>query len=101
MTANTLLASNIFLQAGQSLTLNVTNWLTDGGVTNGNIWLVDSTNGVGFNGQGLELPFLPANNTPGLNNLLGTTIDLQSPGQTKKCLIPGQGRIMVSPLWAI
>lgn len=84
MTANTLLASNIFLQAGQSLTLNVTNWLTDGGVTNGNIWLVDSTNGVGFNGQGLELPFLPANNTPGLNNLLGTTIDLQSPGPNKE-----------------
>jgi hypothetical protein len=84
ITANTLLASNIVLQAGRSLMLDVTNWLWDGGVTNGNVWSVDSSNSTGFDLQGLLLPLLPTNNTPGLNNLLGTTIDLQSPAPNKE-----------------
>ena len=33
--------------------------------------------------MGLVLPFLPANTTPGLNNLLGTTISMQSPPPNK------------------
>ena len=84
ITANTLLASNIVLQAGRSLTLDVTNWLSDGGITNGNLWSVDSTNSTGSDQQGLVLPFLPTNNTPGLNNLVGTTINLQSPPPNKE-----------------
>jgi hypothetical protein len=83
ITANTLLASNIVLQAGRSLTLAITDWLTDGGVTNGNMWSVNGTNAVGFDGQGLELPFLPTNTTPGMNNLLGTTIYVQAPAPNK------------------
>ena len=84
ITANTLLASNIVLQAGRSLTLDVTDWLSDGGVTNGNMWSVNSTNSTGFNAQGLILPILPTNNSPGLNNLLGTTINLQAPAPAKE-----------------
>ena len=77
ITANTLEASNLILQAGRSLTLQVANWLTDDGVSNANFWVVGNTNGTG--GNGLVLPFLPANTTPGLNNLLGTTISMSSP----------------------
>jgi hypothetical protein len=76
--------SNIMLQAGRSLTLLATNWLTDGGVTNGNIWSVSTTNGTGFDGLGLILPMLPTNATPGLNNLLGTTIYMQTPPPNKE-----------------
>lgn len=84
ITANTLETSNLLLQAGRSLTLQVTNWLTDDGVSNANTWVVGSTNATGFNLMGLGLPFLPANTTPGLNNLLGTTISMQSPPPNKQ-----------------
>jgi hypothetical protein len=85
LTANTLLVSNLMLQAGRSLTLQVTNFLTDGSVSNGNVWAVGATNGTG--GNGLILPFLPANtaNTaPEANNLLGTTISLVTPPPNKE-----------------
>jgi len=81
ISANTLVVSNLNLQAGRSLTLQVTNFLTDDGVTNGSIWSVGSTNGTG--GTGLVLPLLPTNNTPGLNNLLGTTISVTVPAPNK------------------
>lgn len=83
ITADTLETSNLVLQAGRSLTLQITNWLTDDGVSNANTWVVGSTNATGFNLMGLVLPFLPANTTPGLNNLLGTTISMQSPPPNK------------------
>lgn len=81
ITANTLEMSNLVLQAGRTLTLQVTNWLTDDGVSNANIWSVGSTNGTG--GNGLMLPILPTNTTPSLNNLLGTTISVVCPPPNK------------------
>jgi hypothetical protein len=81
-TAGTLETSNLVLQADGSLTLQVTNWLTDDGVTNGNIWSLGSSNGTG--GNGLVLPMLPTNTTSGLNNLLGTTISMQVPPPNKQ-----------------
>jgi hypothetical protein len=71
ITASSLVTSNLVLQAGRSLTLQVTNLLTDGvtngtsGLTNGNIWSV----GAASIGAGLNLPIKPA-----LGDLLGTTI---------------------------
>lgn len=67
ITANNLLASNTVLRAGQSFTLQVTNLLTDTGVTSSNFWLVGSTNGNG--GAGFILT-----NKPLTGDLLGTTI---------------------------
>jgi hypothetical protein len=85
ITANSLLASNVMLQAGRSLTLTVTNLLTDGvtngaaGLTNGNFWSVQSTNGTG--GNGLILPVKPA-----LGDLLGTTISNYAAGPNKQII---------------
>lgn len=81
ITANTLNISNLMLVAGRSLTLDVTNSLTDNGVTNGSVWSLGTTNGTG--GNGLILPILPTNTVPGTNNLLGTTISMISPGPNK------------------
>lgn len=73
ITTGSLLASNLVLQAGRSLTLSATNLLTDGivpgstSVTNGNIWTVGSA--AISNGKGLSLPVNPTN-----GDLLGTTI---------------------------
>jgi hypothetical protein len=67
ITTGSLLASNVVIVAGRSLTLAVTNSLTDTGPspTNGNIWtLGSSSSGSGFN--------LPAK--PSVGDLLGTTI---------------------------
>ncbi len=80
--AGSLLTSNLLLQAGRGLTLNITNSISDYDVTNGNIWTVDDTNGTGFDGLGLVLPMLPASTDPS-NNLLGTTIYIQSPPPNK------------------
>lgn len=82
--ANTLVVSNLTLQAGRSLTLQVTNFLTDSSVSNGSIWNVGVSNTTGFNTLGLELPFLPTNTTPGVNNLLGTTVSMETPGPNKE-----------------
>jgi hypothetical protein len=67
--ADTLVTSNLLIQAGRSLTLQVTNYLTDGvpngpgEVTNGNVWVVG-----GASSAGLSLTTLPE------GGLLGTTI---------------------------
>jgi len=89
ITAGSLVTSNLNLQAGRSLTLQVTNLLTDGvpngteGLTNGNVWLVQSTNSSG--GNGLILPIKPA-----AGDLLGTTISNYAAGPNK----------LVANLWA-
>jgi hypothetical protein len=66
ITADSLLTSNVVIQAGRKLTLTVTNSLTDTGpsLTNGNIWLVG-----GSSSAGLSLLIKPA-----FGDLLGTTI---------------------------
>jgi hypothetical protein len=72
ITASSLVTSNLFMQASRSLTLTVTNLLTDSGPspTNGNIWQVGSASvGSGFN-----LPIKPAT-----GDLLGTMITLIAP----------------------
>lgn len=73
ITADTLVTSNLLLQ-GHSLTLRVTNVLTDTGATdtNGNFWTVGSTNGVGGSGFALL-------NRPAFADLLGTTITNYAP----------------------
>ena len=69
-TADSLEASNVVLDTGGSLTLQVTNLLTDdvpngaGPVTNGNVWVVGSSSSAGLN-----LPIVPVS-----GGLLGTTI---------------------------
>jgi len=79
ITTGSLLVSNLMLQAGRALTLQVTNLLTDTGVTNGNIWVVGSS-GVGGSDSGFNLPILP-----NLGDLLGTTITNIAP--TNKSII--------------
>jgi hypothetical protein len=77
ITADTLIASNVMLRAKRGLTLQVTNELTDGSVTNGNIWSVGNPLGTG--GKGLALPVKPVR-----GDLLGTTITNYAPGPNKK-----------------
>jgi hypothetical protein len=86
LAADTLAASNLMLQAGTSLTLEITNSFTEGSVSNGNFWVVGTSNATGFNGYGLVLPFLPvnANYVPTINDLLGTSIALQTPPPNKQ-----------------
>jgi hypothetical protein len=55
ITAASLVASNVMLTAGRSLTLQVTNFLTDSDVTNENFWISGGATGVG-----LKLPIKPA-----------------------------------------
>lgn len=79
ITTGNLLASNLTLEADRSLTLTATNFLTDTGVTNGNVWTVGAAS-VGEGG--LDLPVLPATAVGGAaygNSLLGTTINLMAP----------------------
>jgi len=64
--AGSLVTSNTYLQC-LSLTLDPTNFLTDNGVSNGNIWVVGRTNA--FGGSGFALLNNPTN-----GDLLGTTI---------------------------
>jgi len=77
ITADSLVTSNLMLQAGRALTLQVTNWLTDNGVTNGNVWTLGGTSLVGLN-----LPLLP-NNPTNRGDLLGTMISIGSPSPNK------------------
>jgi hypothetical protein len=81
ITANSLVASNVQLEAGGGLILQVTNLLTDmftngPGVTNasGNIWTFDGGAGL----VGLDLPIQPA-----AGDLLGTTISVTTPSPNK------------------
>jgi hypothetical protein len=61
LAAGSLLISNHVLNAGRALTLTITNTLDDGGLTNGNVWLVGN--------GGLNLLVRPA-----VGSLLGTTV---------------------------
>ena len=74
--AGTLEASNLKLQAGRSLTLRVTNRLTDDGVLNGHTWFVGGGSSVGLN-----LLTSPANasNPANYGDLNGTAIYLTAP----------------------
>lgn len=74
ITADTLVMSNLVLQAGRSLTLQVTNLLTDNCLTNGNIWTV----GAASVGTGISLPIKPS-----AGDLLGTTITNIAPVNTR------------------
>jgi hypothetical protein len=64
ITTGSLVASGVEMDAGRSLTLQVTNLLTDGGADNGNSWSVGGSSLVGLN-----LPIKPA-----AGDLLGTSI---------------------------
>jgi hypothetical protein len=72
ITASNLVTSNLLMQAGRSLTLTVTNLLTDSGPspTNLSLWSV----GALSVGSGFNLPIKPAS-----GDLLGTTILLSAP----------------------
>jgi hypothetical protein len=83
ITSGSLLTSNLVLQAGRSLTLAVTNLLTDTGVTNGNTWSVGA---VANTGSGLSLPIKPP-----LGDLLGTTITNIAP-TNKNVFVTWAGR---------
>jgi len=66
ITTGSLVASNVQMQAGRSLTLQVTNLLTDNGTNSQNNWSVGASSLVGLN-----LPILPA-----AGDLHGTTISV-------------------------
>ena len=72
ITTASLVTSNLVLQAGRKLTLQVTNFLTDNGVlTNGNFWSVGGS-AVSGSDSGFNLLLLP--NSTYQCNLLGTTV---------------------------
>jgi len=80
ITTGSLVTSNLALSAGQSLTLQATNQLTDSGVTNGNSWFVGGAGlGIGSSLFGLNLPLRPSS-----GDLLGTTILMTSPSPNKQ-----------------
>ena len=74
--SKSLLASNVFLQ-GLTLSLNPSNYLSDGGITNGSIWVIGRTNGTG--GSGIALL-----SNPGNGDFLGTTISNTCPPSNKQ-----------------
>jgi hypothetical protein len=82
ITTGSLVVSNHAIQAGGSLTLQVTNLLTDTGVTNGNIWFVG-----GWNLAGLNLPIKPL-----VGDLLGTTIFMTAAAPNKQVVNTWAGR---------
>jgi hypothetical protein len=88
ITAASLVASNLTLQADRSLTLTATSLLTDAGVANGNAWLVGSqagSAGIGvYLGNGFNVPVKPL-----LGDLLGTTVTSIAPANS-----------LVNNLWA-
>jgi hypothetical protein len=67
ITAGSLLTSNLLL-SGRSLTLTVTNSISDTGPTNGSFWSVGGVHSLQFAG-GFSLPIKPST-----GDLLGTTI---------------------------
>lgn len=77
ITAASLSTSNLLLQAGRSLTLIVTNRLTDNGVTSGSVWTVGDPNGAGSKGFVLAIK-------PATGDLLGTTISNVVPASVKQ-----------------
>jgi hypothetical protein len=74
ITTGSLVVGNLGLQAGGSLTLRVTNQLTDDGVVNDKTWSVGGASLVGLN-----LPIKPL-----AGDLLGTAISCTAPGPNKQ-----------------
>jgi hypothetical protein len=86
ITADTILTSNLVLEADRSLTLTATNLLTDTGPNPTNLcfWAV-GTNSVGY---GISVPVKPA-----VGSLLGTTITLVAPTNRQVLNVwPGSNR---------
>ena len=77
--AGSLVTSNVVFQASRSVTLGVTNLLTDSGVTNGSIWSVQTTNGSGGNALIMRVK-------PAAGDLLGTTITNYAPLPNRQSL---------------
>src|ERR1019366_7989904 len=76
ITTGSLVTSNLMLQAGRSLTLQVTNLLTDTGAVNGHVWSVGASSLAGLN-----LPIKPL-----VGDLLGTTISCTAPPPNKQVI---------------
>ncbi len=73
ITANTLVISNTIMAAGGGFIFNVTNLLTDTGVTNNNFWFTDGGSLTGLNMA----------KKPLAGDLLGTTIEMLTPAPNK------------------
>jgi hypothetical protein len=71
ITTGSLVTSNLMLRAGRALTLQVTNFITDDGVSNSNLWSVGSSSGGDID-SGFNLLLLP--NSGNRSDLLGTTV---------------------------
>jgi hypothetical protein len=79
ITTGNLTVTNHVMQAGRALSLSATNWLSDGGGSNANSWVV---------GKGFNLPIRPA-----AGDLLGTVItDTAAPGAENVHTLAGQDR---------
>lgn len=72
--SSNLVISGTIIEAGGGLTLQVTNSLSDGGVSNGNLWYLDGGSSL----LGLNLPQKPA-----FGSLLGTTVEMFTPAPNK------------------
>ncbi len=79
ITTGSLVTSNVLLQAGLSLQLNVSGTLSDTCLTNGNIWTVQAANSTGGNG-------LMMLTKPHAGDLLGTTITNFAPAPNRQTL---------------
>lgn len=75
LTSGSLYVTNTVLNAGRRLNFTINNWLDDGGLTNGNFWVVGAA-GSSVPGMSLILPQKPA-----VVNFLGTTITNISPAR--------------------
>ncbi len=77
--ADSLVMSNITWQAGRSVILRVTNFITDSVLTNNSIWTVQTPDGSG--GNALIMTVKPA-----LGDLLGTIITNYAPAPNRQSL---------------
>lgn len=85
LTGSNLYLSNTVFSAGRRLSLTVTNYLDDGGFTNGSVWVVGSGNSS-VPGISLRLPRKPV-----AANLLGTTItNIAPPNADSRVVWDGQ-----------
>jgi hypothetical protein len=89
LSASNLMLSGTTIYSGSSLALIATNLLTDGGVANGNIWVLDANYPGSGNPQGLILPIKPA-----FGDLLGTTISNLPPVHA------GSSTVITYNVWA-
>lgn len=90
-TAATIYISGTTIQAGKSLALTATNWLTDGGVNSSNFWSAGSAYSSYGQWDGLMLPAKPV-----AGDLLGTTITLTAVTNSS---VTGQGTELVN-IWS-